>query len=133
MTPINKNIINKIVKLYLYNFAPTYFSEKNDDDFYKNISLYLKSSNEFIQMKLVQKNVWFIEYIINKGIIPSEKVQLAAVNQNGLSIQYIKNPSEKVQLAAVNEYGSAIHCIENPYPSVINLYEKLSGKKYEKQ
>jgi hypothetical protein len=57
-------------------------------------------------------------------------VQLAAVNQNGWAIQYIKNPSEKVQITAVNENSSAIHYIKNPYPSVIELYENLSGKKY---
>jgi hypothetical protein len=130
MKPINKNIINKIVKLYLYSYDSYYFSKQIDENFCKNTSLYFKSSNEFIQMNLVQKNGLTIRYIINKGIIPSEKVQLAAVNKNGYAILYIENPSEKVQLASVNEYGSAIHCIENPYPSVIELYEKLSGEKY---
>jgi hypothetical protein len=127
MKPTHKNIINKWLKLHFYSYNPSYSSPQQDDDFYKNIPLYFKSSNEFIQINLVQKNVWFIEYIINKGIVPSEKVQLAAVNQYGLSIQYIKNPSEKVQLAAVNQNGSAIYYIENRYPSVIELYKNLSG------
>ena len=133
MKPIPKNIINKWLKLYLYSYNPSYSSPQQDEDFCKNISLYFKSSNEFIQINLVQKYGWAIEYIIKNGILLSEKVQLAAVNQNGWAIQYIKNPSEKVQLAAVNQNGSAIYYIENRYPSVIELYEKLSGKKYEKQ
>jgi hypothetical protein len=133
MQPIHKNIINKIVKLYFYNFAPNYFSEKKDDDFYKNISLYFKSSNEFIQMKLVEKNGWTIQYMIKNGITPSEKVQLTAVNQNGGAIHYIENPSEKVQLAAVNRDVWAIYYIKNLYPSVIELHEEMSGLKYDKK
>jgi hypothetical protein len=81
-------------------------------------------------MKLVQRNGLIIKYIINKGIIPSEKVQLASVNQNGGAIHYIENPSEKVQITAVNENYESICYIKNPYPSVIELYENLSGKKY---
>ena len=41
----------------------------------------------------------------------SETDQVAAVNQNGYAIHYIKNPSEKVQLAAVNQNGNAIYNI----------------------
>jgi hypothetical protein len=133
MVDIEKNIINKWLKLYFYNYNPSYFLQQIDENFCKNISLYLKSSNEFIQINLVQKNGLAIYYIINKGIISSEKVQLAAVNQNGWVIQYIKNPSEKVQLAAVNNDAYSIDYIKNLYPSVIELYEKVSGLKYEKQ
>jgi hypothetical protein len=155
MKPTHKNIINKWLKLHFYSYNPSYFSKQQDVDFYKNIPLYFKSSNEFIQMKIVEKNGWNIEYIIKNDILPSEKVQLSAVNQNGSAIHYIENPSEKVQLAAVKENGNVIHhisnpsekvqlaavnndtysikYIKNPYPSVIELYEKLSGKKYEKQ
>jgi hypothetical protein len=155
MVDIEKNIINKWLKLYFYNYNPSYFLQQIDENFCKNISLYFKSSNEFIQINLVQKNGLIIQHIINKGIIPSEKVQLAAVNQNRGAIYHIENPSEKVQLAAVNQNGSAIYYIENPsekvqlaavkqniiticlisnpYPSVIELYEKVSGLKYEKQ
>jgi hypothetical protein len=159
MKPIPKNIINKWLKLYFYNYDSYYFLQQQDEDFCKNISLYFKSSNEFIQINLVQKHGWVIQYIIKNDILPSEKVQLAAVNQNGVSIHYIiiKGivPSEKVQITAVNQNGSAIHYIENPsekvqlaavnqnydyifyiktpYPSVIELYEKVSGLKYEKQ
>ena len=131
MKPTHKNIINKWLKLYFYNYNTSYFSkQKYNDNFAKNIFLYFKSSNEFIQMKLVQRNGLIIKYIINKGIIPSEKVQLASVNQNGGAIHYIENPSEKVQITAVNENYESICYIKNPYPSVIELYENLSGKKY---
>jgi hypothetical protein len=131
MKPTHKNIINKWLKLYFYNYNTSYFSkQKYNDNFAKNIFLYFKSSNEFIQMKLVQRNGLIIKYIINKGIIPSEKVQLAAVNKNSSAIHYIKNPSEKVQITAVNENYESICYIKNPYPSVIELYENLSGKKY---
>jgi hypothetical protein len=155
MQPIRKNIINKWLKLYLYSYKPSYFSEKQYENFAKNIFLYFKSSNEFIQINLVQKYGWVIQYIknpsekvqlaavnqngvsihyiINKGIVPSEKVQITAVNQNGSAIYYIENPSEKVQLAAVNQNYDYIFYIKTPYTSVIELYEKLSGKKYLKK
>lgn len=48
----------------------------------------------------------------------SEEVQLAAVKQNGLAIDYIDNPSEEVQLAAVKQYGHAVECIDNPSEAV---------------
>jgi len=45
-------------------------------------------------------------------------VQLAAVNQNGYIIDYIKNPSIGVQLAAVNQNGFAISKIPHPTPLI---------------
>jgi hypothetical protein len=38
--------------------------------------------------------------------IPEEK-QLAAVQQNGMAIQFIEHPSEAVQLADVQQNGNA--------------------------
>jgi hypothetical protein len=177
MKPIHKNIINKWLKLHFYSYDSVESVITQDKIFCKNTLLYFKSSNEFIQINLVQTYGLTIQYIINKGIIPSEKVQLEAVKQNGSAIHYIENPSEKLQLAAVKRDGSAIYYIENPsekvqiaavnqngwaiyhiknpsekvqlaavkesyeaiihiinpYLSVIELYEKLSGKKYEKK
>ena len=46
------------------------------------------------------------------------KGQLAAVQNNGNAIQYIKNPSIEVQMAAVQENGWAITYIENPLEEV---------------
>jgi hypothetical protein len=40
--------------------------------------------------------------------VPLEQVQLSAVKQNGLFIEFIKNPSEEVQLAAVTKNGDSI-------------------------
>ena len=41
-------------------------------------------------------------------------MKLAAVNQDGLAIEYIKDPSEAMQLAAVNQSTEAIKYIKNP-------------------
>ena len=49
---------------------------------------------------------------------PSEEVQLAAVSQCGLAINYIENPSEEVQLEAVRQNWSAIQNIKNPAEEV---------------
>ena len=38
----------------------------------------------------------------------TEEEQLAAVQENGRAIQYVRNPNEQVQLAAVQENGYAI-------------------------
>ena len=48
-------------------------------------------------------------------------IAMAAVNQDGRTIQYITNPSEAVQQAAVNQHGLAIRYIANPTPNVIKL------------
>jgi len=45
-------------------------------------------------------------------------MDLGAIKQNGMLIQYIKNPSEKVQLAAVKQNGWVIGFIENPSKSI---------------
>jgi hypothetical protein len=163
MKPIHKNIINKLLKLHFYNFDTNKSNEKEDLCFVNNVYLYFKSSNDFIkiifvknfngscisyfidyekniypneilQIVAVQKNKNNIKSLIdyNRKFIPSEKVQLAAVN-TWECIRHIKNPSEKVQLAAVKRNYEAIIHIINPYLSVIELYEKLSGKKYEKK
>lgn len=44
----------------------------------------------------------------------TKEMQLAAVNEDGLSIKYIENPDKDIQLAAVQENGYAIEYIENP-------------------
>jgi hypothetical protein len=133
MTPINKNIINKIVKLVLYNCDALKYSSTQDKKFCRNIGLYFKSSNEFIQIRTVLQESWLIEYFENKGLVPSENVKLAAVSNNSYVISLFENPSEQLQFAAINRQFDSIKYIENPYPSVIELYEKLSGKKYKKK
>jgi hypothetical protein len=71
-------------------------------------------ASEAVQMAAVQQNGWHIRYIKN----PSEAVQIVAVKQNGHAIDYIKNPSEAVQMAAVQQNGYAIHYIKNPSEAV---------------
>ena len=41
-------------------------------------------------------------------------MQLAAVEQNGEAIRYIKTPPEQVQLAAIKQDCYAIQYIDNP-------------------
>jgi hypothetical protein len=43
---------------------------------------------------------------------------LAAVKNDGCTIQYIKNPSLEVQLEAVKHSFFALECIDNPYEEV---------------
>ena len=42
-----------------------------------------------------------IQFIIAKGIVPSDDVQIAAMRSNPNAIQYIANPSSIVQIAAL--------------------------------
>jgi len=51
-------------------------------------------------------------------------MQLAAVNQDGHAIYYIKNPSEEMQLAAVQQDARAIKYIKNPSEDVKKLANK---------
>jgi len=81
----------------------------------KNKSLVLNQHpTEAVQLAAVQQNGRVIQYIKN----PSEAVQLAAVQQYGWAIQYLKNPSEAIQLAAVQENGLAIEYLKNPSEAI---------------
>ena len=79
---------------------------------------YIKNPTEKVQLVAVPQHEYAISYIIEKGITPSEKVKLAAVNSNGAAIQFIRNPSEEVQLAAVTKNAHAIQYIDNPSEQV---------------
>jgi len=72
---------------------------------------------EIEQIAAVRKDWYALQYIENQSeavraaqdrrVIrlirnPSEKVQLAAVEQNGDALRFIKNPSEAVKLAAAH-------------------------------
>ena len=81
----------------------------------KNNSLILiKNPSEKIQLAAVQKNGLTIKHIKN----PSEQLQLAAVKQNYEAIQYIKNPSEQLQLVAVKQDIEALEYILDPSEKV---------------
>ncbi len=90
------------------------------------IKLYKELTFENVLLGVVENNGDDIRYIIEKGFEPSERVQLAAVKNDGNAIKYIKNPSEKVQLSAIKNNIKAFEFIKNPYPSVIKLYNELT-------
>jgi hypothetical protein len=52
---------------------------------------------------------------------PSEKVQLAAVEDYPASIEYLENPSEKVQLATVKKNGANLVYITDPSDEVMRV------------
>jgi hypothetical protein len=61
----------------------------------------------------------FLEFK-NAGLLPSEKLQLAAVTRYGRLIRYIEKPSKKVQIAAVENDPDALKCIDKPSRGVID-------------
>ena len=56
-----------------------------------------KNPSEAVQFAAVKEDGEAIKYIIDKGIVPSEKVQIAAVEQS------------EVQLAAVKQNGGLLN------------------------
>ena len=66
------------------------------------------------QMQDVIADPWALEKID----LPSEKLQLAAVRNNGCVVRCIKSPSEAVQLAAVRNCGSVIEACYLPMTQV---------------
>ena len=73
-----------------------------------------ESADEQEQLAAVKQDGYSIQFIKN----PSERVQLAAVKKNGNAIRYIENPSERVQLAAIKQSVLAIEFIKNPSEQV---------------
>jgi len=113
---------------------PTYYLAKNVNGWRQvriqksDVEPYIEPSNKLSekdQIAAVEKNSLSIQYIKN----PSEAVQLAAVKRDGPAIQFIKNPSEKVQLAAIKEDPKSIKYIKNPSEKVqlVAVKEKPMG------
>ena len=101
-------------------------------------------SDEGLQLEIVKFNGNLIENLFKKGLTPSVKVQIEAVNnrsfayyhiakyvkrvhdavqieavsKNGFMIEYIEYPSEPVQLRAIFDSPEAIQHIEYPAESV---------------
>lgn len=67
-----------------------------------------------VQLAAVKVYGLAILTLINHGIMPSEQAQLAVVKSDPLVLEHIPNPSERVQMAAVHTYGNAIEFIPNP-------------------
>ena len=82
--------------------------------YYQFWSLHSKLPTEAEQLAAVEQNGFAIQYIKN----PSEQMQLAAVKQDGWAIRYINSPSEQVQLAAVRQNSWAIRYINSPSEQV---------------
>ena len=74
----------------------------------------INTASESVQLAAVQQDGSTIGWIKN----PTPEIQLATVQQNGWAIQWIENPSPAVQLAAVHQYGRAIQFIKNPSPEL---------------
>ena len=82
--------------------------------YYQFWPLHSKLPTEAEQLAAVEQNGFAIKYIKN----PSEQMQLSAVKQDGWAIRYINSPSEQVQLAAVRQNSWAIRYINNPSEQV---------------
>ena len=82
--------------------------------YYRFWQLHTKMPTEAEQLAAVEQNGFAIQYIKN----PSEQMQLAAVKQDGWAIRYINIPSEQVQLAAVRQNSWAIRYINSPSEQV---------------
>jgi len=77
---------------------------------------YIEHPHPSKEMKLaaVQQNGSLIKYIKN----PTERVQMIAVIKNPYCIRFIKKPSEIVQLASVRNIPESIRYIKKPSESV---------------
>lgn len=84
-----------------------------------------KTPSQAVQLAAVNNDGMAIMDILNLGLTLTKEVELAAVKQNGGAIQFINNPSEEIQLAAIKQYGGAIQYIKNPTDRVKALYNKL--------
>lgn len=70
----------------------------------------IKNPSDKVQIAVVEEFCTAIKYIK----APSLEVQLCAVKKDGRAIKHIKNPSLPVQLTAVKDFGDAIQYIKNP-------------------
>jgi hypothetical protein len=111
----NNQLKNILTKIGETN--PKYTLDKQVYNFGKLIQFIDNPSEEMKQVAMVQEDPSSIQYIEN----PSERVQLAAVKKLGNSIRFIENPSEEVQLAAVKKNPRVIRHIKNPTQKVKQL------------
>jgi hypothetical protein len=107
---------------YIQNFRPSEEERENVEikmvqEKYRTIH-YIENPSEKVQLAAVQQDGNAIRGFISRNIEPSEKVQLVAVQKNAHLIKVIQNPSEQVQLAAVQREGYVIQFIQNPSEQV---------------
>ena len=83
---------------------------------------YITNPSEAVQLAAVQGNGIAIYHILEHKIVPSEAVQLAAVQQDGYVINYLISnsivPSKAVQIAAIQQDGTMITKINRPTPGL---------------
>ena len=92
--------------------------------FNRDAIYWIHNPSEKVQLAAVSQDGYAIQFIEN----PSEKVQLAAINQNENALNYIKNPSEQVQLTSVNQNGKTLYYIKNPSEKVQLAAVSQNGK-----
>ena len=71
--------------------------------------------SEAVQLAAVANNGLALQYLISLGFKPpSDDVIMTAVKQNGMAIQHISDPSEELQLIAVEKKPDNVRYIKNP-------------------
>lgn len=74
------------------------------------------------KLNAIRRNVKSFDYISN----PTEEMELAAVEQDGLMIRRIQWPRKSVQLAAIHQNPLCFVYIQNPCPDARELHKKYT-------
>ena len=70
----------------------------------------------------VRQNGFSLNYVEEQTL----EICLAAVRQNGLALQYVKNQNDKICLAAVKQNGWALQFVnKKKFPNVYTYYKLL--------
>ena len=89
---------------------------------------YINNQTEEVCMAAVKQNGFTLQYVENQ----TEEICLAAVNQNGLALQLVKNQTEDICLAAVKQDGWALKYVNiDKFPDVY-VYHKLLMKYHKR-
>ncbi len=94
--------------------------DMDDPELIQHISEYpwdikiIRNPSEKVQLAAIENLPVSVQHIKN----PTEKVQLTAIENDPYSIRFIKNPTEKIQLAAIKKNPQKIAHIENPTEKV---------------
>ena len=101
-----RNMVYKL-QIIFYNFNLSFWI--NDNIIHRKDKYYVPRINKFFI------NAWLLDIPVL-----SERVQLAAINQNTFNIQYIQNPTDKVQDIIVDTQDyNLIKMIKNPNEKVM--------------
>lgn len=123
-TPVAiRYIPNPSEELQLIVIEQNYNSVRHIDNPTEKVQLYAVSydgslirhfnnPSEAVQLKAVSENGLALQYLVTR--YPSDDVVMAAVKQNGASIQNVSDPSEELQLIAVEKKPENVRYIKNP-------------------